>query len=266
MIFPSNRVRTMAAKSGPQSGRRDDQACAQAHYRQPASCAAAYRRGHRTRQPDLPLWLRHHAQDATGGIMRTVCLAFCPVAKARMPPARDRHRAPEICLPDLHRRGDAGRAIEGAIGPGPMAGAPGHLIMGGLPGRGGARPCAGEPGMPITCHYTGKLPLYRKNQILARAGPDLHRAVLADGSGQGRIPSETGGGPAGRASQTLRQAVHRRELAGPSAGPGTGPQRPGLSGRPPAMTDRGVAGIRPAWSALSPRPRGRECRDLPDRL
>ncbi len=32
----------------------------------------------------------------------------------------------------------------------------------------------------LVSKYTNYMPLYRQSQILTRAGPDLHRAVLAD--------------------------------------------------------------------------------------
>ena len=52
-----------------------------------------------------------------------------------------------------------------------------HLIMGGLPT---------EPTLAhvLVSKYADHLPLYRQSQILARAGLDLHRAVLADWVGK----------------------------------------------------------------------------------
>lgn len=47
-----------------------------------------------------------------------------------------------------------------------------HLIMGGLPTE-------ATIAYVLVCKYADHLPLYRQSQILARAGLDLHRAVLA---------------------------------------------------------------------------------------
>jgi transposase len=47
-----------------------------------------------------------------------------------------------------------------------------HLIMGGLPTE-------ATIAHVLVCKYADHLPLYRQSQILARAGLDLHRAVLA---------------------------------------------------------------------------------------
>ncbi|MBW4976510.1 IS66 family transposase [Roseovarius mucosus] len=58
-----------------------------------------------------------------------------------------------------------------------QAPAPSHLIMGGLPTEASiAHVLVGK--------YADHLPLYRQSQILARAGLDLHRAVLADWVGK----------------------------------------------------------------------------------
>ena len=55
--------------------------------------------------------------------------------------------------------------------------APSHLIMGGLPTEGALAHV-------LVNKYADHLPLYRQSQILARAGLDLHRAVLADWVGK----------------------------------------------------------------------------------
>ena len=52
-----------------------------------------------------------------------------------------------------------------------------HLIMGGLPTEGALAHI-------LVSKYADHLPLYRQSQILARAGLDLHRAVLADWVGK----------------------------------------------------------------------------------
>lgn len=82
-----------------------------------------------------------------------------------------------------------------------QAPAPSHLIMGGLPTE-------ATLAHVLVSKYADHLPLYRQSQILARAGLELHRAVLADWSGQGRLPPEARRRPAGRASERVRQAVH----------------------------------------------------------
>ncbi|TVS19693.1 MAG: IS66 family transposase [Gammaproteobacteria bacterium] len=58
-----------------------------------------------------------------------------------------------------------------------QAPAPSHLIMGGLPTEAAIAHV-------LVCKYADHLPLYRQSQILARAGLDLHRAVLADWVGK----------------------------------------------------------------------------------
>ena len=73
-----------------------------------------------------------------------------------------------------------------------QAPAPSHLIMGALPteatiahvppfGRFGF---AKSPAGQWVSKYADHLPLYRQSQVLARAGLDLHRAVLADWVGK----------------------------------------------------------------------------------
>lgn len=52
-----------------------------------------------------------------------------------------------------------------------------HLIMGGLPTE-------ASIAHVLVSKYADHLPLYRQSQILARAGLDLHRAVLADWVGK----------------------------------------------------------------------------------
>lgn len=54
---------------------------------------------------------------------------------------------------------------------------PSHLIMGGLPTE-------ASIAHVLVSKYADHLPLYRQSQILARAGLDLHRAVLADWVGK----------------------------------------------------------------------------------
>ncbi|MGF6862668.1 transposase [Rhodobacteraceae bacterium MBR-64] len=54
---------------------------------------------------------------------------------------------------------------------------PSHLIMGGLPTE-------ATLAHVLVSKYADHLPLYRQSQILARAGLDLHRAVLADWVGK----------------------------------------------------------------------------------
>ena len=58
-----------------------------------------------------------------------------------------------------------------------QAPAPSHLIMGGLPTE-------ATLAHVLVNKYADHLPLYRQSQILARAGLDLHRAVLADWVGK----------------------------------------------------------------------------------
>ena len=58
-----------------------------------------------------------------------------------------------------------------------QASAPSHLIMGGLPTE-------ATLAHVLVSKYADHLPLYRQSQILARAGLDLHRAVLADWVGK----------------------------------------------------------------------------------
>ncbi len=58
-----------------------------------------------------------------------------------------------------------------------QAPAPAHLIMGGLPTE-------ASIAHVLVSKYADHLPLYRQSQILARAGLDLHRAVLADWVGK----------------------------------------------------------------------------------
>ena len=58
-----------------------------------------------------------------------------------------------------------------------QAPAPAHLIMGGLPTE-------ATIAHVLVSKYADHLPLYRQSQILARAGLDLHRAVLADWVGK----------------------------------------------------------------------------------
>ena len=58
-----------------------------------------------------------------------------------------------------------------------QAPAPSHLIAGGLPTEGAIAHV-------LISKYADHLPLYRQSQILARAGLDLHRAVLADWVGK----------------------------------------------------------------------------------
>ncbi|OIQ66471.1 transposase IS66 family protein [mine drainage metagenome] len=58
-----------------------------------------------------------------------------------------------------------------------QAPAPSHLIMGGLPTE-------ATLAHVLVSKYADDLPLYRQSQILARAGLDLHRAVLADWVGK----------------------------------------------------------------------------------
>ena len=58
-----------------------------------------------------------------------------------------------------------------------QAPAPSHLIMGGLPTE-------ATLAHVLVSRYADHLPLYRQSQILARAGLDLHRAVLADWVGK----------------------------------------------------------------------------------
>lgn len=58
-----------------------------------------------------------------------------------------------------------------------QAPAPSHLIMGGLPTE-------ATLAHVLVSKYADHLPLYRQSQILARAGLELHRAVLADWVGK----------------------------------------------------------------------------------
>ncbi len=55
--------------------------------------------------------------------------------------------------------------------------APPHLFMGGLPDE-------ATLAHVLVSNYAGHIPLYRQSQILAHAGLDLHRAVLADWVGK----------------------------------------------------------------------------------
>ena len=58
-----------------------------------------------------------------------------------------------------------------------QASAPSHLIMGGLPTE-------ATIAHVLVSKNADHLPLYRQSQILARAGLDLHHAVLADWVGK----------------------------------------------------------------------------------
>lgn len=58
-----------------------------------------------------------------------------------------------------------------------QAPAPSHLIPGGLPTE-------ATLAQVLVSKYADHLPLYRQSQILARAGLDLHHAVLADWVGK----------------------------------------------------------------------------------
>jgi transposase len=58
-----------------------------------------------------------------------------------------------------------------------QAPAPSHLVIGGLPTE-------ATLAHVLVSKYADHLPLYRQSQILARAGLDLHRAVLADWVGK----------------------------------------------------------------------------------
>jgi transposase len=58
-----------------------------------------------------------------------------------------------------------------------QAAAPSHLVMSGLPTE-------ATLAHVLVSKYADHLPLYRQSQILARAGLDLHRAVLADWVGK----------------------------------------------------------------------------------
>tara|TARA_R100000935_G_scaffold34359_1_gene54985 strand:- start:867 stop:1421 length:555 start_codon:yes stop_codon:yes gene_type:complete len=92
-----------------------------------------------------------------------------------------------------------------------QAPAPSHLIMGSLPTEATITHV-------LVSKYADHLPLYRQSQILARAGLDLHRAVLAVGR-QGGLPPQARRRPAGRTPETIRQTVHGRNH-GPGAGSG----------------------------------------------
>lgn len=123
-----------------------------------------------------------------------------------------------------------------------QAPAPDHLIMGGLPTEAAIAHV-------LVSKYADHLPLYRQSQILARAGLDLHRAVLADWVGKAAFHPVVD-----------RLADHLRRSASCSwTKPlprywtqGGGLQRPGISGLSPGMIGLGAARTRQAWSTSSP--------------
>jgi len=111
--------------------------------------------------------------------------------------------------------------------------APAHLITGGLPTE-------ATLAHVLVSKYADHLPLYRQSQILARAGLDLHRAVLADW--------------VGKAAFHLKPVVDRLadhlKLSGklfmdattvPVLDPRRGTAKTGYCGHWPAMTGHGVA-------------------------
>ena len=96
--------------------------------------------------------------------------------------ARDRHRAPEIRLPDLHRRRHPG------------AGAQRTSSIGGLPTEGAIAHV-------LVSKYADHLPLYRQSRILGtlrHRDPPQHPGRLGRDR---RVPPQAGGGPAGRTSE-----------------------------------------------------------------
>jgi len=135
--------------------------------------------------------------------------------------ARHRHPAPEICLPDLHRRGDAGRAIEGAIGSSRMASAPSHLIAGGLPTEATLAHVLAKPSMRTICRYTAKARSWRGRASICTAP--------CWPIGSARAPPEARGGPAGRASETIGAKLFMDETIAPVLAPGRGTDKDRIS-------------------------------------
>ena len=139
-----------------------------------------------------------------------------------------------------------------------QAPAPSHLIMGGLPTE---APLANV----LVRKYADHLPLYRQSQILARAGLDLHRAVLADWASKAAFHLKP---------VVDRRAEHLRRLAKlfmdeattPVPDPGRGTTKTGYLWTL-ARDDRPWGGGSPPGVVCSqPQPSRREYRNLPDRL
>jgi len=131
----------------------------------------------------------------------------------------------------------AGTCTDGAT----QAPAPSHLIMGALPAE------ATLAHVPVS-KYADHLPSYRQSQILARAGLDLHRAVLADRVGKAAFHLKP---VVDRLADHLKRSgkLFIDETTAPVPDPGrAGRQRPDISGRRPAMTGPGAAKTRPVWS------------------
>lgn len=114
--------------------------------------------------------------------------------------------------------------------------APAHLISGGLPTE-------ATLAHVLVSKYADHLPLYRQSQILARAGLDLHRAVLANW--------------VGKAAFHLKPVVDRLAAHLKRSGKlfmdettprcwirGVGQRRPDICGHWPAMTGHGAARTR----------------------
>ncbi len=181
---------------------------------------------------------------------------------------RARHRAPQICLPRLHRWCQAGT----------RAGSPDRGVRHRPPPvQGRCRtPTEGAIAHVLVGKYADHPPLHRQSQILARAGIDIHRSTLADwvgGAGFHLRPAVDRLAEHLKASTKLfmdgerraRQRFERRgeRGAGPRsrAGPdqdrlplGAGPRRSVshcvvMCSRPMV---NGAAPIRPAWSTSTP--------------
>lgn len=140
-----------------------------------------------------------------------------------------------------------------------QAPAPGHLIMGGLPTE-------ATIAHVLVSKYADHLPLYRQSQILARAGLDLHRAVLADWVGKAAFHLKP---IVGRMAEHLKRSskLFMDETTPPVLDQGRGLTKIGYLWAL-ARDDRAWVGEDPPGRRLLlfPRSRGRECRNLPHRL
>lgn len=121
--------------------------------------------------------------------------------------------------------------------------APSHLITGGLPSK-------ATRAHVLVRKYGDRLPLYRQSQLLARAGFDLHRPVLADWTGKASFnPKPVVARLAGQLKQSGKLFMTSGQYAAHvPAGKETKPalwcwigsaarQKPGTSGRLPAIAN-----------------------------
>jgi len=111
--------------------------------------------------------------------------------------------------------------------------APAQLIAGGLPTE-------ATLGHALVSKYADHLPLYRQSQILARAGLDLHRAVLADWVGKASFHLKP---VVDRLADHLKRSgkLFMDATTVPVLDPGRGTAKTGYCGHWPAMTGHGVA-------------------------